>query len=99
MNKNDNLFNSHEVASLMSAIHGLIILISILSTFIFWFCLSVLVLIFLNLKDTIGYLQALGIFGLSPVALTVFSWRIVLKIISSYLQKYTDEHTKSKEDS
>jgi hypothetical protein len=41
-------------------------------------------------------IQALGFFGLTPVALTMASWRIVLKIVSYYLQKYTDEHTKER---
>ncbi len=104
MNKDDNLFNSYDTAFLVSAVSGLIRLISIITTFFIWLCLSVFLLVFLRLKmisldQLSGLNQVLGVFGLSPVLLTVFSWRIIEKIYSYYLQKYADNHTKPKESS
>ena len=98
MKNNDSHYSSYETAFLASAVTGLIRLISIITTFFLWLCLSVSLLVCLrstliSLAQLSQLNHVLGIFGLSPVLLTVFSWRIIEKIYSYYLQKYADKHT------
>lgn len=98
MNKKDNYVSSYEIGFLLSTIHGLIRLLAVITTFFFWLCLSALALVFLRLNlISLGQLsllnQVLGIVGLSPILLTVLSWRIIEKIYSYCLTRYANKHT------
>jgi hypothetical protein len=104
MNKKDNYVSSYEIGFLLSTIHGLIRLLAIITTFFFWLCLSALALVFLRLNlISLGQLsllhQVLGIVGLSPILLTVLSWRIIEKIYSYYLTHYANKHTEIEKNS
>ena len=97
MSPENNYLNSYETAFLFSSIHGLIRLIAIVSAFFFWLCMSVLAWLSLSSwHELYSYLQVLGLVGLSPVLLTVISWRIIEKGYSYYLQRYAEKHTVSK---
>lgn len=101
MDKNKNVLHSYETAFLLAGMHGLVRLLAIISTFFFWFFVSGLILAFLRLNlvslDQLLLLnQALGIFGLSPILLTVLSWRIIEKIYAYYLTRYAKKHVKNK---
>ena len=97
MNDNDNMFSSYETAFMMSTIHGLIRVLSILITFLFWFFLALAVVILqpqmLSLSKLSALTQGLGIVGLSPVLMTTLSWKMIEKTLAFYLQKYADNHT------
>ena len=86
-----------ETAFLLIQQHALIRLISIIITFLFWFLISFFILI-LFLFDLLlpGQLlqihQVLSIFGLSPVLLTLLSWRMIERMCSAYIRKYVSKH-------
>ena len=96
MNKN-NIAATREIAFLFSMTNGLTRLLAIITTFFFWFCIASLALCFfrsrlLPLNNNL-FVQVLLSVGISPVALTVFSWRIIEKYFSHNLLKYADRHT------
>ena len=94
MNPENNYLNSYESAFLLSSIHGLIRLIAIISTFFFWLCVSVVAWLCLpSWHELYSWLQGIGLIGLSPVLLTVVSWRIIEKEYSYYLTSYANKHT------
>lgn len=104
MKNNNSLCSSYEIAFLLSGQHGLTRQIAIITTFFFWFCLSALALVFLRLNlISLAQLsqmnQALAIVGLSPLLLTVFSWRIIEKIYSYYLTWYANKYTEIEKNS
>jgi len=98
MNEKNNYVSSYEIAFLLSTIHGLIRLLAIITAFFFWLCIVALAWWFLRLsfvswQQLYSVSQVLALIGVSPVLLTVFSWRIIEKIYSYYLKKYADKHT------
>jgi len=78
--------------------HALIRLISIMLTFQFFLCLSLLLLGASLLKFHLSFdpLEHIGlvlsIFGLSPFALTVLVWRGAERICSAYIRKYISKN-------
>lgn len=104
MNKKNNYVSSYEIAFLLSSLHGLIRLLAIITTFFFWLCIVILAYWFLRLsfvswQQLYSVSQVLALIGVSPVLLTVFSWRIIEKIYSYYLTWYANKHTEIEKNS
>ena len=100
IHKIDNQFSSQEKALIILRGVAIIRLISIIITFIFWFSLIVSILL-LNLFGLIPFdyfyqflkiNQVLGIIGITPFLLTILSWRLIEKICSFFIRKYTMKH-------
>ena len=94
--------SSLETAFLLSQQHALIRIVSIIITFLFWFSISmfILVLHLLELIFLTHILQlnlVLGIFGISPILLTFLTWRLLEKGCSFYISKYTQSHVKERD--
>lgn len=92
--------NSYEIGYLLTQQHALIRLVSIILTFQFFLCLSLLLLGASLLKilpfaplEHIGLV--LSIFGLSPFGLTVLAWRGIEKLCSFYIRRYIDKNYKT----
>jgi len=81
--------------------NGILRIVAIIITFLVWQSLTLLVLFLLSfhvltfptIQNSIQKLIAgLGIFGLAPVALAFFSWRIIEKILAAYMYSYFKKH-------
>jgi len=100
MDSKTHKWNSYENAYLATQQHAIIRLISIILTYQFFLCLSLLLLgaSLLNYLpfdplERIGLV--LSIFGLSPFALTLLVWKQFEKLCSLYIQKYIAKFLKT----
>ena len=105
MNKQVFKTDNYEKALLIIRGVAIIRLISIVIAFLFWFSVTTLVLLlnlfgifpFDILRQLLEINQVLSIIGLSPLLLTILSWRLIEKLCSFYIQKYTIKHIKLKQ--
>ena len=87
-----------DIAFLVTVQKGQTRLISIIITFIFWFFISI-VLISLQLlgiiqvdKILLKLSTVLSMLGLSPLLMTILTWRRVEKLCSLFLKSYKSSH-------
>ena len=89
--------SSLEIGYLLTSHCGMIRLISIVSSFVLWFLVSLLCLVLylhnlLPYNVLLSYAQAVSLIGLSPIAAAALTWRFFEMAISKYLELYTKKH-------
>lgn len=88
----------HDIAFFMTIQRGLIRLVSIIITFIFWFFIAVIIfslhlLGFVHVDQLFQKLSTVvGTLGISPLLLTVLTWRKIEKLCSLFLKTYVSTH-------
>ena len=98
MNTNNSLvWKSYETAYLATQQQALIRMISIIITFLFWFSIVILILVFqllhvLSLDKLLQLNLALTTIGISPILLTVLSWRGFEWLCSFCIRKYIEKY-------
>ena len=94
------MMESKETAYLLAQQHAIIRLISMTMTFLFWFSISILIIVreghrVISFGPLSKLNQFLSIFGLSPLLLTLLTWRGIDRICSLYIKKYISSHLRS----
>lgn len=100
MEDNPRVVNSFEIAFILARIDFIMILFSIIITFLFWFAISIFFLL-LHTSGVLTYAhikyarEVLAIFGLSPILLATATWRISKKLLCLCINKYAESHVET----
>lgn len=93
----DRTFSDPHIAILSAKSDGLIRLISIALSVVFWLICSLAVLVlYLHDPNVLQPLdkpfQVASVLGLSPLALGVLTWRLFERLCCLFLDRYTKKH-------
>jgi hypothetical protein len=86
-----------EMACMVAELHALRYLFAITFTFLFWVSLSILLVVLYLLKiihsdQILSVHSYLSFVGMSPILLTILTWRLVGKLLDKYVKWFLKTH-------